>query len=118
MLNIYTGKRLYEFAHLVNQLGATKRPGWPFQNCHGFYRYEVVERDGEIYPGYKWGIVCKYDNSSASDVSYNGQFGSPRHAAVQLITDLQRLEEWNWLKTIPSFQDALDDIGWPYVRGM
>lgn len=118
MLNIYTGKRLREFTQLANHLGATKRPGYPFQSRNGFYRYKVVERDGDIYPGYKWGIVRVHDIGSASDVSYNGQFGSPRHAAVQLITDLQRHEEWNWLKTIPSFQDALDDIGWPYVRCM
>lgn len=118
MINIYTGKRLYEFVNLVNKLGATKRPGRPFKNRKGFYRYEVVERDGEIYPGYKWGIVCKYTNGSASDVSYTGQFGSPRHAAAQLIMDLQRLEEWNWLKNVTLVQDALDDIGWPCVRGM
>ena len=118
MVTIYTGKRLREFVQLVNMSGKRYRIGWPYKDAHGWFYYEVVERDGEIYPGYKWGIVRKYDIGGVADVSYTVQFGSPRHAAVQVVRDLQHQYMWEHLREIPRFQDALDDIGWPYVRGM
>ena len=114
MVDIYTGKRLRDFVDLVNKIGNLKRKDYPYKNRYGYFRYEVIERDGEIYPGYKWGIACRYSNSSMADVSYNGMFGSPRHAAVQLVCDLQTLEEWEWLNKFPDFKAAISDIDWKY----
>lgn len=118
MVSIYTGKRLREFVKLVNKLGELKRKDYPYKNRYGYFCYEVIERDGEVYPGYKWGIACRYQNSSMADVSYDGMFGSPRHAAVQLVCDLKTLEEWKWLKKFPAFQEAISDIDWKYDRDM
>lgn len=114
MISIYTGKRLRDFVDLVNKIGNLKRKDYPYKNRYGYCRYEVIERDGEIYPGYKWGIVCRYPDNSNSDVSYNGMFGSPRHAAKQLVYDLQTLEEWELLKKFPAFKESLCDIDWEY----
>lgn len=118
MISIYTGKRLRNFVDLVNKIGNLKRKDYPYKNKRGYYRYEVIERDGEIYPGYKWGVACRYPNSSMADVSYNGMFGSPRHAAIQLVCDLRTLGEWEWLKKFPAFQEALCDIDWKYEGDM
>lgn len=83
---IYTKKNLREFVNVVNEIietdpDAGRREG----------KFIISERDGEIYRGYQWGVDWQKSGSTGREyIGWGGQYGSPRHAAINLLETLMK----------------------------